>query len=181
MPARRTTGPVNVRGEIVGDAGAEELHIENDRTALATMVLGGVLLVIAVVVLVQAARLDNRGETVGAGHRPWVVGVLLLLVGVADGDPRPPRHGRLGGLRAHHRPGLDAARRDAGGAGGLRGRDAVPRLRRLGDAAVRRDRHRAGRALPGASFAYGFCVAALVYLAFDVGIGISLPAGPWGF
>ncbi len=31
------------------------------------------------------------------------------------------------------------------------------------------------------SFAYGWIVAVLVYLAFDVGIGISLPAGPWGF
>ena len=31
------------------------------------------------------------------------------------------------------------------------------------------------------SFAYGFSVAALVFLLFDVGIGIALPAGPWGF
>ncbi len=30
-------------------------------------------------------------------------------------------------------------------------------------------------------FAVGFIVAALVYLLFDVGIGITLPAGPWGF
>jgi len=31
------------------------------------------------------------------------------------------------------------------------------------------------------AFAIGFSVAALVFLAFDVGIGIALPAGPWGF
>jgi hypothetical protein len=30
-------------------------------------------------------------------------------------------------------------------------------------------------------FAVGFCVASVVWLLFDVGIGISLPAGPWGF
>ncbi len=33
----------------------------------------------------------------------------------------------------------------------------------------------------GRSFAYGFCIAALVFLVFDTAIGLSLPAGPWGF
>ena len=31
------------------------------------------------------------------------------------------------------------------------------------------------------AFAYGFIVAGTVYLLFDVLIGISLPAGIWGF
>ena len=31
------------------------------------------------------------------------------------------------------------------------------------------------------SFAYGFIVAAVVFLLFDVLIGITLPAGTWGF
>ena len=65
---------------------------------------------------------------------------------------------------------------------GVRGRDAVPRVRRLRDAALRR-RRRSCSARPHRlrSFAYGWCVAVLVFLVFDVGIGISLPSGPWGF
>ncbi|WP_166133907.1 tripartite tricarboxylate transporter TctB family protein [Nocardioides ochotonae] len=31
------------------------------------------------------------------------------------------------------------------------------------------------------AFGYGFAVAALVFLLLDTAIGISLPAGPWGF
>ena len=40
-------------------------------------------------------------------------------------------------------------------------------------AAVRRHRHAARRTEPARSFAYGWVVAALVFLVFDVGIGIS--------
>ncbi len=67
--------PVNVRGQIVGAEDAEQLHIENDRrTALATMLLGALMLVIAIIVLVQATQLDNRGATVGPATGPWVIG-----------------------------------------------------------------------------------------------------------
>ncbi len=31
------------------------------------------------------------------------------------------------------------------------------------------------------AFAYGFIVASIVFLLFDVLIGITLPAGIWGF
>ena len=39
--------PLNVRGDLVGHEGAEELEIEDDRTtALATLVLGGVVVLL---------------------------------------------------------------------------------------------------------------------------------------
>ena len=31
------------------------------------------------------------------------------------------------------------------------------------------------------SYAYGWCIAVLVFLAFDTTIGLALPTGPWGF
>ncbi len=149
------------------------------REALATVVLGGVLVLMGVVVIVQAARLGDDTEVVDAGTVPWVVGVLLALVGAVLAW---------------------RARRDLG--------DAPPTSdsqdwRRLGMMLVALLVFAVVISFLGyvvsatllfgvtaivlgapyrlRSFAYGFCVAALVFLAFDVGIGISLPAGPWGF
>ena len=78
---RRT--PVNVRGDLVGHEGAEELQVEDDRTtALATLVLGLLLVVVAIATITQATRLSNGGNAVGPATAPWVIGALLLVVGV---------------------------------------------------------------------------------------------------
>jgi putative tricarboxylic transport membrane protein len=160
----------------------EELFDRDDRrTALATMCLGAVMVVLGVVVLVQAARLDNGGEVVGAATVPWVVGGLLFVVGalmvvrgrrdmgvweVSD-HTTPQDWKRLGALVAallvfavviSHLGYVVSATLLFGVTAVVLG--APARLR---------------------SFAYGWSVAAAVFLVFDVLIGISLPAGPWGF
>ena len=182
VPPRKRSTPINVRGDLVGEEEAEQLDVDDDRTtALATMVFGGVLLVLSVAVIVQAVRLDNGGNTVGPATAPWVIGVSLLLVGVLT-VVRGRRDMGVWEVSEHTtRPGLAPARHPGRGAAGLRGADPVPRVRRLRDAPLRRDRQRARRTRRGQMFAVGFSVAAVVWLLFDVGIGISLPAGPWGF
>jgi len=153
--------------------------LDQRRTALATVVLGGVLVVMGVVVLIQASRLGDSRQVVDAGTMPWVVGALLFLVGVAMA------------LRA---------RRELGAAPPTADAQDWPRLAvmlvtlvvfavligLLGYVVSATLLFGVTAIVLGApyrlrSFAYGFCVAALVFLAFDVGIGISLPTGPWGF
>ena len=174
--------PVNVRGEIVGAEDAEQLHIENDRrTALATMLLGALMLVIAIIVLVQAAQLDNRGATVGPATGPWVIGGLLFLTAVL----MIIRGRRDMGVWevSEHTTKQDWIRMLAL-LGVLIGYAIVMPF--LGYVVASTLLFGATAIVLGApnrarSFAYGWIVAVLVYLAFDVGIGISLPAGPWGF
>ena len=153
--------------------------LDERRTAQAAVVLGVVLVVMGVVVLIQASRLGDSGEVVDAATVPWVVGVLLALVGVAMA------------LRA---------RRDLAAAPPTADTQDWARLgvmlvalvvfavliNLLGYVVSATLLFGVTAVVLGApyrlrSFAYGFCVAALVYLAFDVGIGISLPTGPWGF
>jgi putative tricarboxylic transport membrane protein len=149
------------------------------REALATLVLGGVLVLVGVVVLVQASRLGDSRQVVDAATLPWVVGALLFVVGVALA------------LRGRHE------------LTGAPPTSTAQDWRRLGLMLVTLVVFAVVISFLGyvvsatllfgvtaivlgspyrlRSFAYGFIVAALVYLAFDVGIGISLPAGPWGF
>ncbi len=62
----------------------DEVALEQDdrSTALATIVLGGLLLLFGIASVTQAASLSNNGNAVGPATAPWVIGVLLLLVGV---------------------------------------------------------------------------------------------------
>ena len=157
--------------------------IETDRrTALATMVLGALLLVLAVVVLVQAARLDNRGETVGAGHRrPGWSGPccssspsLLIIRGRRD----------MGVWEVSEHTTSQDWLRMLTLLGVLIGYAIVmPFLGYVVSATLLFGATAVVLGAPARlrSFAYGWCVAVLVYLVFDVGIGISLPSGPWGF
>jgi putative tricarboxylic transport membrane protein len=175
----------NVRGDLVGHEGAEELGVEDDRTtALATLVLGGVVLLFGIATVTQATRLSNNGNAVGPATAPWVVGTLLLVVGVlmalrgrrelADVTSQTPSHQtspqdwkRLGILLvalivfALINPFLGYVV----SATLLFGLTAIV----LGAP----DRAKA--------FAYGFVVAGAVFLIFDVVIGIALPAAVWGF
>jgi putative tricarboxylic transport membrane protein len=177
--------PLNVRGDLVGHEGAEELEIEDDRTtALATLVLGVVLLVFGIATVTQATRLSNNGNAVGPATAPWVIGTLLLVVGVlmtlrgrrefADTSSEVPSHQtnpqdwkRLGVLLvallvfAVVNPFLGYV---------------VSATLLFGLTAIV-----LGAPDRAKSFAYGFVVAGVVFLIFDVVIGITLPAGIWGF
>jgi putative tricarboxylic transport membrane protein len=173
---------MNVREELVGDADAERLGIEDDRrTALATMALGALLLIMGLVVLVPAVRLRGGSGPVDAATAPYVVGALLLVVGV-----RMVRNGRrdLGVWEAsEHSTSQDWVRMGAllvtlvlfAAIVGVVGY-VVSSTLLFGATAIALGSPNRGR-----SFAYGFCIASLVFLVFDTAIGLSLPAGPWGF
>jgi putative tricarboxylic transport membrane protein len=157
-------------------------HAEHDRgTLLATVALGVVMMIGAVVVLVDAASLRPGDEFVGPAAAPTTVGILL---------------GVLGALLA-----LQAGRH-------LRTttvRQALPHRRLLRLAAmvallvafavllpyvgyvVASALLFTGAALllgaphPARVAAYGWTLAGLVFLLFDRLIGLALPTGPWGF
>ncbi len=181
---RRT--PLNVRGDLVGHEEAEALEIEDDRTtALATLVLGAVLLVVSVATLTQASRLSNNGNAVGPATAPWVVGALLLLVGalmVLRGRQE------LAAAAREHVPGHQTSPQDWRRLGVLLAALVLfavvnPYLGYVLSATVL---FGVTAVVLGAvdrvkAFAYGFIVAAVVYLLFDVLIGITLPAAVWGF
>ncbi len=159
--------------------------IEDDRTtALATLVLGAVVLLFGIATVTQATRLSNNGNAVGPATAPWVVGTLLLVVGVlmtlrgrrelADVTSPTPSHQtspqdwkRLGILLvallifAVVNPYLGYV----ASATLLFGLTAIV----------------LGAPNRAKAFAYGFVVAGTVFLIFDVIIGITLPAGIWGF
>lgn len=182
MAKRPRHEPVNVRGDLVGDEDAIALGVDDDRTtALATMVLGVLMVLASVAVLVQAVRLDNLGSAVGPATAPWVVGSLLLLVGVML-----TVHGRrdMGFWEASdHTTGQDWKRLGVLIFALLVFAVVSPFL---GYVVAGTMLYAVTASVLGApdklrTLAYGFIVAALVFLLFDVGIGISLPAGPWGF
>ena len=106
---RHLTG--NVRGDLVGHEGAEELDIEDNRTtALATLVLGGILILVAIATLTQAASLSNNGNAVGPATAPWVIGSLMLIVSVSLIAPRAGSE--LAAAKAEHTPGHQTSPQD---------------------------------------------------------------------
>lgn len=174
--------PVNVRGDLVGDDDAVALGVDDDRTtALASMVLGALMVLVSIAVLVQAVRLDNLGSAVGPATAPWFVGSCLLLVGAS----LTIRGRRDMGFweTSDHTTGQDWKRLGILVVALLVFAVISPFL---GYVAAGTMLYAVTASVLGApdiprTFAYGFIVAALVFLLFDVGIGISLPAGPWGF
>lgn len=179
---KRRVQPVNVRGDLVGEEEAIALGVDDDRTtALATMILGALMTVLSIVVIVQATRLDNRGNEVGAATVPWILGGALLVVGVLL-TIRGRRD--MGFWEASaHTTGQDWKRLGVMILSLLVFAVVVPYLGYVVAAALLYAVTAMVLGAPdrGRSLAYGFSVAALVFLLFDVGIGISLPAGPWGF
>ncbi len=183
-PERRT--PVNVRGDLVGHEGAEELELEDDRTtALATLVLGAVLVAVALATLTQATRLDNNGNAVGPATAPWVVGTLMLVVSVLMA-----LRGRreLAAARAEHTPGHQTSPQDWKRLAVLLVALVVfaavnPFLGYVVSATLLFGVTAVVLGAPSRpkAFAYGFIVAATVFLLFDGLIGITLPAAVWGF
>jgi len=182
VPPRKRTTPINVRGDLVGDEEAERLDVADDRrTALATMIFGLVLLVLSVAVIVQAVRLDNGGNTVGPATTPWVIGVSLLLVGVLT----VVRGRRDMGVWevSEHTTSQDWRRLGVLVAALLAFAVLIPFVGYVVSGTLLYGATASALGAPRRvqMFAVGFCVASVVWLLFDVGIGISLPAGPWGF
>ena len=156
--------------------------VELDRhTVLATALLGGLLLLAAVLVIVDAVRLPATSAVVGPAAVPLPVGVALGAVGaglLVDALRKRPRTGAAtpwqprAGLRVL---GLVAA---------LIGFALLLPL--LGYVVAATALFVAAALLLGAPrdwrvIAWGWALAAVVFLVFDRLIGLTLPAGPWGF
>lgn len=150
-------------------------------TVLSAGAFGALMLVAAVFVIVDAVRLPETSGAVGPAAVPLPVGVLLGIVGAAllvqarlqlaratDGPPSQSRAGlRVLGMVAA----LVAF---------------ALLLPVLGYVVTSTGLFVAAAMLLGApspwrTLAYGWALAAIVFLAFDRLIGLSLPAGPWGF
>jgi putative tricarboxylic transport membrane protein len=178
------------------DRDAEEglaAHREHDRsTLLASIGLGVLMTVAAVVVLVDAASLRDTNAAVGPAAMPTVVGVLLGIVGIlvaarAWWDLRPARASGASAVNAAPGDGLpprDRLLRLAAMVGLLvafavllpvLGYVVCAALLFTGAALL------LGAPRPARVLAYGWTVAAIVFLVFDRLIGLALPVGPWGF
>lgn len=181
MPSSRKE-PLNVRSDLVGDEDAVALGVEDDRaTAAATMGLGALMVLMSIAVLVQAVRLDNGGDAIGPATMPWVVGALLLLVGVLM--TVRGRRDMTVWENTDHTTTQDWKRLGVLVLALLVFAVIVPWVGYVVSATLL---YAVTASMLGApdkprTIAYGFIVAALVFLLFDVGIGIALPAGPWGF
>ena len=148
---------------------------------LASAAFGTVMLVAAVLVIVDAARLPETSEAVGPAAVPLPVGVLLGVVGVA--------------LLAQARFQYGAAGRETTWQprAGLRVLAMVAALVAyavllplLGFVVTSAALFVGAVMLLGApefwrTVAYGWALAAIVFLVFDRLIGLTLPTGPWGF
>lgn len=173
---------VNVRERLVGDREAEQLGIENDRrTALASMGLGAVLIGFSVLVLVQAMRLPDTSQPVGPGSAPTLIGILLLVVGVLV-----VVNGRrnMGTWEYSEHTTKSEWLRLAALLGVLVAFAVL--LPIIGYVVSSTLLFGAAAILLGSPhrlrpFAYGWTIAAAVFLIFDTAIGLTLPSGPWGF
>ncbi|MEU6642821.1 tripartite tricarboxylate transporter TctB family protein [Saccharomonospora sp. NPDC046836] len=154
---------------------------EDRRTVLASAVFGGLMLVAAVLVVVDAVRLPETSAVVGPAAVPLPIGVLLGAVGA----------GLL--VRARTRLGEAPAGPERPTHGGLRVCGMVATLVAFALLlpvvgyvvssaalfAVAAILLGAPRATP--MIASGWTLAAVIFLVFDRLIGLTLPTGPWGF
>lgn len=150
-------------------------------TVLASAAFGALMLVAAVLVIVDAARLPETSDVVGPAAVPMPVGVLLGVIGAGL---IVQARAKLGRAVAGHpwQPG-----------GLLRVLGLVAALVAfalllpvLGYVVSAAGLFVAAALLLGAPrgwpvVAYGWALAAIVFLIFDRLIGLTLPAGPWGF
>ena len=163
----------------------EALLEEDDRsTALATVVLGGVMVVLGIATVTQAARLSNSGHAVGPATAPWVIGALLLLVGVLMALRGRTAFRDLASDRPTHQTEPQDWQRLGVVVVALLVFAVVNRF--LGYVVSGTLLFGVTAIVLGAparakAFAYGFVVASAIFLVFDVVIGISLPAAVWGF
>ncbi|HET7666732.1 MAG TPA: tripartite tricarboxylate transporter TctB family protein [Mycobacterium sp.] len=156
-------------------------HVPDRRTVLASGAFGAVMVLGAVLVIVDALRLPQTSEAVGPAAVPLPVGVLLGGVGAA--------------LMVQARAQLGAASRETTWQprAGLRLLGMVVALVAfavllpvLGYVVSSAALFIAAAMLLGApvfwrTVAYGWALAAILFLVFDRLVGLSLPTGPWGF
>jgi putative tricarboxylic transport membrane protein len=156
-------------------------HVPDRNTVLASAVLGALMLVAAVLVIVDAVRLPETSEAVGPAAVPLPVGVLIGVLGA--------------GLLVQARAQLGSASRETTWQPGalLRVLAMLAALVAfalllpvLGYVVSSAALFVAAAMLLGAprfwrTVAYGWALAAIVFLVFDRLIGLSLPTGPWGF
>jgi putative tricarboxylic transport membrane protein len=151
------------------------------REVLASGAFGIVMLVAAVAVIVDAVRLPETSEAVGPAAVPLPVGVLLGVVGAAL-LVRARRQLPTATETQNTPPG--AGLRVVGMVAALIGFALLLPL--LGYVLTATALFTAAALLLGApnlwrTLASGWALAAIVFLVFDRLIGLSLPAGPWGF
>jgi putative tricarboxylic transport membrane protein len=155
--------------------------VPDRNTVLASAVFGGVMVVGAVLVIIDAVRLPETSEAVGPAAVPLPVGVLLGVVGAA--------------LLVQSRAQLGTASHETTWQprAGLKLLAMIVALVAfavllpiLGYVVSSAALFVAAAMLLGAphfwrTVAYGWALAAIVFLVFDRLIGLTLPAGPWGF
>lgn len=164
----------------VADTGTEESGTDR-RTARASALFGGLMLVGAVLVIVDAVRLPDTSGVVGPAAVPLPVGVLLGVVGA----------GLLVRARSELREAGPGAERPPHGAPRLCAMVGVLvafalLLPVLGYVLSSAALFTVTAVLLGAprvtqAIAYGWALAGIVFLVFDRLIGLTLPTGPWGF
>lgn len=163
----------------------EEVDGHSRGAVLASGALGALMVVLAVVVGADAASLDNRGGPVGPAAVPALVAVLLAVAGVLL-VAKARRDLRRCGVPASAATPFPAGRllRLAAMVGLLVGFALL--LPVLGYVVMSTVLFTGAALLLGApsparTLAYGWTLAAVVFLVFDRLIGLTLPAGPWGF
>ncbi|QYN32254.1 tripartite tricarboxylate transporter TctB family protein [Pseudonocardia sp. DSM 110487] len=160
----------------------EDAPVAVDRhTVLATAAFGGLLLIGAVLVIIDAVRLPATSAVVGPAAVPLPIGVALGAVGaglLVDARRKLPR----AEARTPWQP--RAGMRVLGLVAALVGFALLLPL--LGYVVTATGLFVAAALLLGAPRdwrvpAWGWALAAVVFLVFDRLIGLTLPAGPWGF
>lgn len=150
-------------------------------TVLASAVFGALMMIGAVLVIVDAVRLPETSGFVGPAAIPLPVGALLGVVGAALLiQSRTQWRSATTGSAAQPRAGL----RLVGMIVALVAFAVL--LPVLGYVVSSAALFVAAAMLLGApnlwhTVAYGWALAAIVFLLFDRLIGLSLPTGPWGF
>jgi putative tricarboxylic transport membrane protein len=176
MTTQEPTAPEPAARETTAQESTADRH-----TVLASAGFGALMLLAAVLVIVDAVRLPETSAVVGPAVVPLPVGVLLGAVGAGLLVDSRRKLGRAGpGQPWQPRAGL----RVLGLLATLIGFALLLPL--LGyvvtatalfvAAALLLEAPRDWRVL-----AWGWALAAVVFLVFDRLIGLTLPAGPWGF
>jgi putative tricarboxylic transport membrane protein len=156
-------------------------HVPDRNTVLASAAFGAIMLVAAVLVIVDAIRLPETSEAVGPAAVPLPVGVLLGVVGAALLVQASTQY-RSASRESDWQP--RAGLRLVGMIVALVAFAVL--LPVLGYVVSSAALFVAAAMLLGApafwrTVAYGWALAAIVFLVFDRLIGLSLPTGPWGF
>jgi putative tricarboxylic transport membrane protein len=168
-------------------------HTEDRRTTLACAGLGALLIVAAVLALVQAVSVRSVGSSfvLGPGFFPLLIGILLALVGgtlVVRAALRLRSASTQEEEKEEEAEAEDAPRGRLVRIGVLlvllvvfavllpfAGYVVSSALLFTGTALLLGSPHR------WRTLAAGWTLAAVVFLAFDRLIGLTLPTGPWGF